>query len=45
VDKQLPATAYLNKEFLSYYNNPIVEFKQANLTNTEQEILKNGTHE
>lgn len=33
VDKQLPATAYLSKEFLSYYNNPIVEFKQANLTN------------
>ena len=34
VDKQLPATAYLNQEFQNYYNNnPIVEFKQANLSN------------
>lgn len=33
VDKQLPATAYLNQDFLTYYNNPIVEYKQANLNN------------
>ena len=32
-DKQLPITSYLNPMFKALYDNPIVEFKQANLSN------------
>eukprot|EP01098_Paradermamoeba_levis_P009561 TRINITY_DN39_c0_g1_i1.p1 TRINITY_DN39_c0_g1~~TRINITY_DN39_c0_g1_i1.p1 ORF type:complete len:407 (+),score=133.60 TRINITY_DN39_c0_g1_i1:127-1221(+) len=33
VDKALPATAYFNKATEAAFNNPIVEFKQGNLSN------------
>lgn len=32
-DKSLPQTSYLTAEFKKYYENEIVEFKQANLSN------------
>jgi nucleoside-diphosphate-sugar epimerase len=32
-DKQLPVTSYLGAEFKPLFENPIVEFKQANLSN------------
>lgn len=32
-DKQLPITSYLNPVFKAAFDNPIVEFKQANLSN------------
>ncbi len=34
-DKQLPVTAYMTEHFKKYYSNPIVEFKQANLSNPD----------
>ena len=33
VDKVMPALAYLTREFEEVFNAPVVEFKQANLTN------------